>query len=810
MRPVRVNLLLLFCAIAAIVAVPHLRAQDALNMTLFDHLNPVDSVGLHSALWGYTAPDGREYAIFGSQIGVHIIDVTEKPIRQVAYIWGPRNPWREMKVYKNYAYVVTEVQDTNTAQGVQIIDLSALPDTARLLRVDSTGFIAAHTVFIRDHYLYAMGTHRYRRDEYGRRISYGVDGAVIMDLEPDPTHPRLIGTVGTYYFHDAWVRNDTMLGAAVNGQGCDIWDIHDKANPVYKTTITYPYSGTHNAEMTTDGGYVLTTDEISATPKTLKVWDIHDLENISKVADYSTRPNDVIHNVHVKGRYAFCSWYTAGVRVIDVIDPVHPREVGFYDTYPGPTGSYEGVWEVFPYFPSGKIIISDRNTGLYVLTFNNAVAASVSGVVRNAETGAPMPGVRVTVPETGATVTSDAKGRYYISGFPGDALTLTTRQFGFQGTDTKVTLVKDDTLAIALEPASMVGLGIEVRDHEARMLDSFAFTIKDAYSPRITGNPTSVLLPRDSTFDLMVGRWGWAPQRKLVSAASDGEKVTFTLQPGYIDSVSLDLGWSFSDPSDGALTGRWVRTLPTLSGPYDWAYQPPTEPGGTDGYIFETGKPVYGTFVGTNDVNFGTTTLTSPRMDLSAMTDPTIGFDRWYVSDVRDSVRDTFRIQLSNDDGMSWKTVFSEIQGRPGWKRYFIFAKDELPLTDRMRVRFRASDTLGNISVVAAVDNFEVYETRPTSSVRREAEANAAGSITVTPNPAAGHPTITIRSTAPAERLRLELVDALGTVVATLYDGPVGDGRLDLKVRQDLPAGWYMARIVNGERVSFSQFLICK
>src|SRR5437588_2733521 len=99
------TLLLMVTAMAIASAQPQ---QQSLNMTLFDHFEPLESEshGLNSALWGYTAPDGREYALLGTYDGVHIIDITEKPIREAAYIRGPGSYWRELKVYKQYAYIV--------------------------------------------------------------------------------------------------------------------------------------------------------------------------------------------------------------------------------------------------------------------------------------------------------------------------------------------------------------------------------------------------------------------------------------------------------------------------------------------------------------------------------------------------------------------------------------------------------------------------------------------------------------------------------------------------------------------------------
>src|SRR5687768_6869902 len=80
-----VQLLLLFIAGGAGAS-----AQTAYNTTLFDRLNPASGQGgRYSALTGHVDRNGREYALLGGFTGTHIIDVTEKPIRQVAFIPGP-------------------------------------------------------------------------------------------------------------------------------------------------------------------------------------------------------------------------------------------------------------------------------------------------------------------------------------------------------------------------------------------------------------------------------------------------------------------------------------------------------------------------------------------------------------------------------------------------------------------------------------------------------------------------------------------------------------------------------------------------
>jgi choice-of-anchor B domain-containing protein len=44
------------------------------------------------------------------------------------------------------------------------------------------------------------------------------------------------------------------------------------------------------------------------------------------------------------------------------------KEVGFFDTYPENNSTdFEGAWNVYPYFESGIIVISDIQRGLFLI-----------------------------------------------------------------------------------------------------------------------------------------------------------------------------------------------------------------------------------------------------------------------------------------------------------------------------------------------------------------------------------------------------------------------------------------------------------
>jgi len=83
------------------------------NVTLLSWMSlpefNVDSNGRGSNCWGYVAPSGREYAIFGNSRGTAFVEVTQpgNP-RLVAQIPGPTSEWRDPRVFQDFCYVVSE------------------------------------------------------------------------------------------------------------------------------------------------------------------------------------------------------------------------------------------------------------------------------------------------------------------------------------------------------------------------------------------------------------------------------------------------------------------------------------------------------------------------------------------------------------------------------------------------------------------------------------------------------------------------------------------------------------------------------
>lgn len=305
-------------------------------------------------VWGYTAPDGREYALLCVRNkGLSIIDITDdEPVEVgIAPSINPNSDAKDVKVYDHYAILIKENEPA------QVIDLAdpTNPLTVSTIHIGpQQNGGGAHNAFVQDNYLYTLGDH-------------GTGGLTIYDLT-DPTSPIIVGQFQQRYYHDIQVRDDIGYAAAIGGEGVDILDLSDKTQPVLINNFNYPGSGAHNCWTTEDGKYLFVGDEVGTAGNWTRVFDVSDPYNVAQVGAYIADSLAIVHNCYVKGNYLFVAYYTEGIRVVDISDPINPVEVAYYDTYPFQEYGYWGVWSVYPFFASRKLIASDMQTGLYVLS----------------------------------------------------------------------------------------------------------------------------------------------------------------------------------------------------------------------------------------------------------------------------------------------------------------------------------------------------------------------------------------------------------------------------------------------------------
>ena len=126
--------------------------------------------------------------------------------------------------------------------------------------------------------------------------------------------------------------------------------------------------------VTEDFRYFLLGDELdevnNGVNSTTIILDFTDLDNPIHHFNYEGNTLAIDHNGSVKDNLYYQANYTNGVRIIDIsnIDTKTFTEVGYFDTYPENNNTTtNGTWNVYPFLPSGNIIISDFNNGLFII-----------------------------------------------------------------------------------------------------------------------------------------------------------------------------------------------------------------------------------------------------------------------------------------------------------------------------------------------------------------------------------------------------------------------------------------------------------
>lgn len=334
----------------------HLELQALAEAAHVDHDEPFAVAGPLSAAgnWGYTAPDGRRFALTGTSVGLSIVEVSDPAApRPLALVHGPESQWREVKTYGSYAYVTTEAR-----HGLDIVDMRDPDHPARLQTWDRS-FASAHTLWIDADraLLFANGT----RDASGQAT-----GMRILSLE-DPANPREVGSFTGFYVHDSYLRGDTLYASAIKDGFCALLDVGNPREVRERSRFFTGGRFTHNAWPTPDGRHLFTTDERSDHP--LEGWDLSDPAAPRKVSEYLARPGTIPHNVMLDGSRLLVSHYTEGVHLLDVRDPERPRLLGFYDTYDGGVEGFAGAWGAYVFPGSDLVLASDIGGGLYVLRY---------------------------------------------------------------------------------------------------------------------------------------------------------------------------------------------------------------------------------------------------------------------------------------------------------------------------------------------------------------------------------------------------------------------------------------------------------
>jgi choice-of-anchor B domain-containing protein len=695
--------------------------KQALTQLNVDSLSHINYQQLHDAnlndVWGYVDEMGNEYALVGTSKGTSIVNVTD-PTNPVEVFWlpGSTSIWRDPSSHGDYAYVTTEAED-----GLLIIDLSPLPQATNLTTTLYTGpannpWQSAHTCFVDENgYAYVFGANR------------GNGGVIILDVFTNPMAPIEVGVFDNWYCHDGYVRNDTMYLANIYDGFFSLVDVSDKANPVLLGTKTTPSSFTHNSWPSDNGQYVFTTDEISGA--FIAAYDISDPTNIIEVDRIQNSPGSGIipHNTHVKGDYLITSYYSDGIVIHDITYPYNMIKVAEYDTYEGQTISYDGCWGVYPFLPSGIALAADITNGLFILGPTYQQAAYLEGIVRDQQTNQPLDNVTVKIFQNDQTDYTNSSGFYATGIFSPGIYNVTYEKVGYFPKTESVTLIQgqiviQNTELIPIPPYNLdikvyeLGTTIPISGAQIKLIHPLL--VHEGITNGI-GEESLTLYYQDGAFyNIQVGKWGFVTSCFDMQLDSLTGSIIVYLEKGYYDDFEFDFSWTIIG---NATTGLWERGIPnptnnTMIGtdaPYDC---------GSIGFVTGNAANLNSDF---DDVDEGYTTLISPQMDLTSLSNPHINFARsFFCYHGPGQFDDTLKVFISNG---STSVLLDQIGGPQGNEMSYAFQSIPinglLTINNTMQISVTISDENPNINITeAAFDHFWVsnYNTTDISENTKE------------------------------------------------------------------------------------------
>ncbi|MFT7155311.1 MAG: choice-of-anchor B domain-containing protein [Parvicella sp.] len=312
-------------------------------------------------VWGFVQ-DGQEYAIIGSANGTNVIKINDdNTLERKQFILGRHidATHRDFHDYNGYLY---EVCDQGSSS-LRVYDLSYLPDSIHLVYDDSTEIRTCHNIFIDSSsgLLYACGV----------KNSFTDDAMKVFSLSNPEVPAHLYNYNFVDYVHDVFVRNDTAYINAGN-EGLRVADFSNPTMPLALGALTlYTEQGyNHSGWLSEDGTTYVLCDETAASP--FKILDVSDLTDI-QVVNYTKPPTfdqTLPHNVMFKDGLAYFSYYADGLQIYDVRNPEDLKRVGYYDTYAEDDIIFKGAWGIYAYLPSGRLLISDRTSGLFLLGYD--------------------------------------------------------------------------------------------------------------------------------------------------------------------------------------------------------------------------------------------------------------------------------------------------------------------------------------------------------------------------------------------------------------------------------------------------------
>lgn len=684
-----------------------LNAQNVgLNCNRLGHLPYNERL---SSVWGYTDFNAKEYALVGAYSGVSIVDISNPTAPQeTVFIPGRQTIWRELKTWNDYMFVVSE----QVSEGILIADLTHISSSGinynyKFLTVGTDTLRNAHALYIDElGYLYLAGAN----------LANGAP--LIFNLNPDPRNPVYVGTAGTVYAHDVFVRSDTLWAANIGAGYFSVYDISNRAAPQLLNAQSTGFSFTHNVWLSDNSNFLFSTDERAGA--FVESYDVSDLTDIRLLDKWRT-PTDYLpvpHNVHVLNDYLVVSYYTEGVVILDAKVPNNLVQIGQYDTYPPFGNGFLGCWGVYPYFPSGLIAASDINTGLHILQPDYKRACRLQGRVNTID-GFPLFNVQVEIVGSSSMDNSILDGTYKTGIHSAGNYQVRFRKEGFLPEVRNLRLFQDSTVTLNITMTTAMFNDISgnvlennqnfigIPNAQVKFLHSANFYEKDTVCDVSGSYRLSI---QEEEYRVIAGKWGYKTADTLMYVNAMANPI-IKLDSAIYDDFVFDFNWSVSG---NIVNGAWERVIPNTG--YQWVGMMPVNDVEND-----IGSYCYLSGVADSRSDSGISVLTSPVFNALNYDDPHVSFYYWLTcfDSTYSTINDSLKVVLNNgSDTIEIASYKNALYNWSGLKLYRL--ADYLPLTNTMSVSFIINNSNSRNYTEAAIDRFRVDEYEVLTSINTE------------------------------------------------------------------------------------------
>ncbi len=726
----------------------------------------------YNDVWGWVDENGIEYGIIGAGNGTAIFSLEDPSTPElIQLVPGGLSLWRDIKSYDQYIYVVADEK----SDGLLIIDMQHAPDSISwkfwkptiAFPSGSEVLQLCHNLYIDGQYLYLAGCNR-----FGDRNK----GIQIFDLAPNPMEPTFLSNTDPFYAHDVYADENTMYASNL-GDGLFIIDVSDKSAPSTMATIETSMDFTHNAWASDDQNYVFTTDERSnAFVDAYDITDIDDIKLLDQYRPIATEGLGVIpHNVHYYNGYLVTSYYTDGLKIVDATNPSILTEVGSYDTYFERDGGFGGAWGAFPYLPSGRILVSDRESGLFVLEPNYVRPSYILGGVIDFATELPLEDVEVSITSSlpGRSLT-DAEGNFQMGFADEGTVEIQFFKEGYALETSSIDLTAGDSsiIYVTMRPLARYNITGTIIDDVTGMPIPGASVIvqNDLYTEenKTAEDGTFSLTTYEGNMYVAAGKWGYIHEAEIIDL-TEATDLEIRLEPGYRDDFIFDYNWEVSGTRPTSSTA-WDRGEPSPS-LYNGEFANP----GSD-IDDDLGRACYVTGLAFGLAgNLGDTSiLSSPIFDGTRYSDPFLYYYLWFYDNGVNPSDDSLLVYVGN--GQEEVLVEALTESRTGWReRSEIRLADFIAITESMYVKLFAAD-IGSVHIYeAGIDGFAISEGQTTST-----RDLLTSPISVFPNPFSDYLRYDLQGEFADE---YEIRDLLGRIVqrgnlssATIETGVFGAG----------------------------------